>query len=76
MPYPRHSYEKGEKRPTPWRLVILTLLATVLLFGLYAYFVMREGNNWLFWVYVGALLAAALGYILYNRAFADASATY
>lgn len=76
MPYPRYHRQNDGRRPTPWRLTLLILLATVLLFGLYAYFVMREGHNWLFWVYLGALLCAALGYIIYNRAFADASATY
>ena len=63
-------------RPLPWRLVILVLCNTVLLFGIYAYFVMARGVNALFWVYLGVLLAAALGYVFYNRAFADASATY
>ncbi len=63
-------------RPIPWRLVLLVLCSTVLLFGIYAYFVMARGVNWLFWVYFGVLLAAALGYVLYNRAFSDASCTY
>ena len=63
-------------RPVPWRLVLLVLCNTVLLFGIYAYFVMARGVNWLFWVYFGVLLAAALGYVLYNRAFADAACTY
>ena len=76
MPYPRYSRGEKEKRPTPWRLTLLILLATVLLFGLYAYFVMRKGVNWLFWVYLSVLLVSAVAYILYNRAFADASAIY
>ena len=63
-------------RPVPWRLVFTVLCNTVLFFGVYAYFVMARGVNWLFWVYVGALLAAALGYILYNRAFSDADCTF
>ena len=63
-------------RPIPWRLVLLVLCNTVLFFGIYAYFVMARGVNWLFWVYLGALLASALGYVLYNRAFSDASCTY
>lgn len=63
-------------RPVPWRLFFTVLGATVLFFGCYAYFVMARGVNWLFWVYLGALLAAALGYILYNRAFSDADFTY
>ncbi len=61
---------------TPWRLVLVVLCNTVLLFGLYAFFVMRRGVNWLFWVYLCVLLTAALGYVLYNRAFSDASCTY
>ncbi len=71
---PRFS-PKENARPTPWRLALTVLLGTVLVFGIYAYFVMRQGVNWLFWVYLGALLAAALGYVLYNHAFADAAAT-
>lgn len=67
---------KQSSRPTPWRLILLVLCNTVLLFGIYAYFVMTRGVNWLFWVYFGVLLAAAIGYVLYNRAFSDASATY
>ena len=71
---PRFS-PKQDARRTPWRLALTVLLATVLCFGVYAYFVMRMGVNWLFWVYLGTLLAASLGYVLYNRAFADAGAT-
>lgn len=71
---PRFS-PQGNGRPTPWRLTLTVLLSTVLSFGIYAYFVMRQGVNWLFWVYLSALVASALGYILYNRAFADAGAT-
>ena len=63
-------------RPVPWRLFFTILGTTVLFFGCYAYFVMARGVNWLFWVYLGALLAAALGYVLYNRAFSDADCTY
>ena len=65
-----------EQRPVPWRLVFVVLCSTVLFFGVYAYFVMARGVNWLFWVYLGVLLAAAIGYFLYNRALADASCTY
>ena len=75
MRYSRLPREGKERKPTPWRLVLLVLLSTVILFGFYAYFVMRRNINWIFWVYLAALLASALGYILYNRAFADASAT-
>ena len=67
---------QAPSRPVPWRLVISVLCTTVLLFGLYAYFVMARGVNFLFWVYLGALLASALGYILYNRAFSDADCTF
>ena len=62
-------------RPVPWRLVLLVLCNTVLFFGIYAYFVMARGVNWLFWVYFGLLLVTGVAYVLYNRAFADASAT-
>lgn len=67
---------KQSSRPTPWRLILLVLCNTVLFFGIYAYFVMARGKVWLFWVYFGVLLAAAVGYVLYNRAFSDASCTY
>lgn len=62
--------------PVPWRLFLTVLGATVVFFGCYAHFVMARGMNWLFWVYLGVLLAAALGYVLYNRAFSDADCTY
>ena len=62
-------------RELPWRLVLLVLLNTVVFFGIYAYFVMRRNVNWLFWVYFGLLLVTGVAYVLYNRAFADASAT-
>ena len=65
-----------EQRHTPWRLFFVVLCSTVLCFGVYAYFVMARGVNWLFWVYFGILIASALGYLLYNRAFSDASCTY
>lgn len=61
-------------RELPWRLVLLVLLNTVVFFGIYAYFVMRRNVNWLFWVYFGLFLALGVAYVLYNRAFADASA--
>ncbi|MBE6655918.1 MAG: hypothetical protein E7609_03475 [Ruminococcaceae bacterium] len=70
------SNEGTPSRPIPWRLVLIVLCNTVLFFGIYAYFVMARGVNFLFWVYLGILLAAALGYVLYNRAFSDASCTY
>ena len=76
MRYSRLPREGKERKPTPWRLVLLVLLSTVILFGFYAYFVMRRNINWIFWVYLVALLASAFAYILYNRAFADASVTY
>lgn len=63
-------------RPVPWHLVLLIFFSTILLFGTYAYFVMRNGVNWLFWVYLIALSFAALAYVLYNHAFADANSTY
>ena len=63
-------------RPVPWRLVLLVLLNTLLFFGIYAYFVMARGFNFLFWVYFGVLIASALGYFLYNRGFSDATCTY
>lgn len=63
-------------RPVPWRLFFTVLGATVVFFGCYAHFVMSRGMNWLFWVYLGVLLAAALGYVLYNRAFSDVDCTY
>ena len=66
----------AEQRPTPWRLVLLVLCNTVLLFGIYAYFVMARGVNWLFWVYFGGLVGTALGYFFYNRGFSSASLTY
>ena len=73
----RFPIPKGTpERPIPWRLVLIVLCNTLLLFGIYAYFVMARGVNLLFWVYFGALLASALGYVLYNRAFSDASCTY
>ena len=73
----RFPQNQGSQSPAvPWRLVLLVLCNTVLFFGLYAYFVMARGVNWLFWVYFGILLTAALGYVLYNRAFSDASCTY
>ena len=70
------SYRSPSDKAPPWRLALLVLCNTVLLFGVYAYFVMVRGMNFLFWVYFGVLIAAALGYVLYNRAFADASCTY
>ena len=70
------AHYPSERRPLPWRLVLLVLCNTLLFFGIYAYFVMARGVNFLFWVYFGVLLAAALGYVLYNRAFSDASCTY
>ena len=70
------SHRQNNGRPTPWGLVLAVLASTVILFGLYAYFVMRCGYNWLFWVYLGLLLASALGYFIYNRAFSDAHVTY
>ena len=69
------STPKKPLRELPWRIALLVLLNTVVFFGIYAYFVMRQGVNWLFWVYFGLLLVFGVGYVLYNRAFADASAS-
>lgn len=73
----RFSKNNGDRaRKVPLKLVLILLLNTLVLFGTYAYFVMRRNINWLFWVYFGALLVSALAYILYNRAFSDADCTF
>lgn len=61
---------KGTSRPPfPRRLALLLLGNTVLLFGVYCYFVMRLNINWIFWIYYGLLAASAIAYFAYNRAF-------
>jgi hypothetical protein len=63
------------KRP-PYGLLVLVLLNTVLLFGVYCYFVMRNGVGWLFWVYFALLLGLGMTYVLYNYAFSREKATF
>ena len=61
---------KGTSRPPfPRRLALLLLGNTVLLFGVYCYFVMRLNINWIFWIYYVLLAASAIAYFAYNRAF-------
>ena len=61
---------KGTSRPPfPRRLARLLLGNTVLLFGVYCYFVMRLNINWIFWIYYVLLAASAIAYFAYNRAF-------
>ena len=67
---------QGGGRPVPWGLFAAVLGNTVLFFGIYTYFVMRRGYNWIFWLYLALLLATSLGYVIYNRAFAYANVTY
>ncbi len=64
----RFSYsDNGPKKPFPTKLVVLLFVNTVLLFGIYCFFVMRRNINWLFWVYYGLTAATSLGYLIYNR---------
>ena len=70
-----HRRQK-EGRPIPWGLFAAVLGNTVFFFGIYAYLVMKRGINWIFWLYLGLFLASALGYFIYNRAFAYANLTY
>ena len=62
------KYDKNG-RPLPWKWVALLAVNTVVIFGIYCYFVMARNINWIFWLYYGALAAVSLGYILYNRGF-------
>jgi hypothetical protein len=63
------------KRP-PYGLMLLILFNTVLLFGIYCFFVMRSGVGWLFWVYFAVLLGMGMTYVLYNYAFSREKATF
>lgn len=68
----RKNYFSPDDRPAkpfPTKLVLLLFFNTVLLFGIYCYFVMRKNVNWLFWLYYIALAAVGLAYIIYNRGF-------
>ncbi len=61
---------EGPKKPFPLKLFLVLFANTVILFGIYCYFVMRLGINWIFWIYYGLLAASGLAYVLYNRGFA------
>ncbi|MBQ9735685.1 MAG: hypothetical protein IJV96_02735 [Clostridia bacterium] len=67
--------ENGKKNP-PYGLVLLVLCNTVLFFGIYCYFVMRNGVGWLFWAYFAVLLGFGMTYVLYNYAFSRDKATF
>ena len=67
--------QSQEKRP-PYGLMLLILFNTVLLFGIYCFFVMRNGIGWLFWVYFAVLLGMGMTYVLYNYAFSREKATF
>ena len=60
---------KESSKHFPYLLVSLLCINTLLLFGIYSYFVMRLGINWIFWLYYGALAASSLAYVIVNRAF-------
>ncbi len=66
----------GPNKPFPWHLAILLTFNTLLLFGVYCFFVMRLDINWIFWIYYGLLAASALTYVIINRGFALDSLTY
>ena len=68
--------KEGPNKPFPWRLAVLLALNTLLLFGIYCFFVMRLDINWIFWVYYGLLAASALAYVIINRGFALDSLTH
>lgn len=55
---------------------LLLLFNTAVIFGVYCFFVMREGVLWLFWLYYIALAAVSLGYVIYNRGFSRDKLTY
>ena len=58
------------------RYAILLLVNTAILFGIYCYFVMREGVLWLFWLYYVALAAVSIAYVVYNRGFSRENLTW
>ncbi|MCQ2385957.1 MAG: hypothetical protein MJ078_04730 [Clostridia bacterium] len=66
---------KAGKKKT-LRYVLLLLGNTVLLFGIYCYFVIRRNVNFLFWVYFVALFALLLWYVIENRGFALKNVSY
>ncbi len=68
--------KEGPNKPFPWHLAILLTFNTLLLFGVYCFFVMRLDINWIFWIYYGLLAASALTYVIINRGFALDSLTY
>ena len=61
--------KNGTGKPFPTKLVLVLLLNTVVLFGVYCLLVMKWNINWIFWVYYGLTAATSLAYLLYNRAF-------
>ncbi len=65
----RFSANGTEKKPFPFRLALLLLFNTAVIFGLYCYFVMKRGYLWIFWLYYAATAAVAIGYVVYNRGF-------
>lgn len=65
----------GEKKSFPFLLALFLLINTIVIFGIYCFFVMRLNINWVFWVYYGLLGVTALLYVIINRGFALAGVT-
>lgn len=74
MRIPSDTEKSG--KPFPLRLALILSINTVVFFGIYCFFVMRQGINWIFWLYYGALAASALAYVIINRGFALDKLTY
>ena len=70
MRFPKERCDEKSGNPFPWRLALVLSINTLLIFGIYCFFVMRQDINWIFWVYYGALAASALAYVIINRGFA------
>lgn len=67
----RFSPEPRPKKPIPKKWVLLLLVNTVVIFGIYSFFVMRMNINWIFWLYYAALAVTGIGYLIYNRGFSE-----
>ncbi len=64
--------KQQEKKPitkSAIRYMIILVINTILLFSLYAYFVIVQGYLWVFCTYIGVAVAVFTFYIIYNRGF-------